>query len=258
MRDQIEGRNPVFECLSRGRRRTLRVLIDIGAKTDERVGRILALAEERGAKVERVDRRLLDRMCEGRVHQGVVAEAEPLPEVTTREVLDEAFNAGRYPFLVLADEVNYEHNLGAILRSCLGFGADGLILPTRRGAGVSSVVQRVSMGAAEVVPVVHEGLSSALKPIRDAGIRVIGADAGGVPVSEAHLRGSVALVMGGEGKGLSPTLARRCDQVVAIPLAGGLESLNVSVAAAILMYEKRRQDGWFGPSDAVTGSRSSR
>lgn len=247
MKDQLEGRNPVEECLVRRRRRVLRVLIDAGAKVDERVARILEIAEGAGVRVERVDRRLLDRMCEGRVHQGVLAEAEPLPEPTTREVLDDVFNAGRYPFLVLADEVAYEHNLGAILRSCLGFGADGLILPTRRGAGLSPVVQRVSMGAAEVVPVVREGLSSALKPIRDADIRVVGADAGGVPLGQANLRGAVALVMGGEGKGLSPTLAKRCDEIVAIPLHGGLESLNVSVAAAILMYEKRRQDGWFTP-----------
>jgi 23S rRNA (guanosine2251-2'-O)-methyltransferase len=102
------------------------------------------------------------------------------------------------------------------------------------------------MGAAEVVPVVNEGLSSALKPIRDAGIRVIGADAGGAPVGSVDLRGPLALVLGGEGKGLSDTLRKRCDVVVSIPLAGALESLNVSVAGAVLMYEKRRQDGWHG------------
>ncbi|HMV69095.1 MAG TPA: 23S rRNA (guanosine(2251)-2'-O)-methyltransferase RlmB [Myxococcota bacterium] len=245
MTDQLEGRNPIEECLKRARRRVLRLWIDTGTRPDERVLRILELAEAAGVRPERVDRKVLDRKAEGRVHQGMIAEAEPLPEPTTREVLDDVFNAGRHPFLVLADEVSYEHNLGAILRSCLGFGADGLILPTRRGASLSSVVQRVSMGAAEVVPVVREGLSSALKPIRDADVQVVGADAGGTPLGQADLRGPVALVMGGEGKGLSPTLAKRCDTIVAVPLAGGLESLNVSVAAAILMYEKRRQDGWF-------------
>jgi 23S rRNA (guanosine2251-2'-O)-methyltransferase len=163
-----------------------------------------------------------------------------------RQVMDEVYEAGRDPFYVLADEVVYEHNLGAILRSCLGFGVDALVLPTRRGAGVGPVVQRVAMGAAEVVPVVHEGLSSALKPIRDAGIRVVGADAGGAPVGSVDLRGPLALVLGGEGKGLSDTLRKRCDVVVSIPLAGALESLNVSVAGAVLMYEKRRQDGWHG------------
>ncbi len=243
--DQVEGRNPVRECLMRNRRRIQRILLDRGARVDAKVSDILKLAESRGVTVERVERHRLDRMCEGRVHNGIVALAEPLPSWTTRQLLDDVFDAGRLPFLVLADEVNYEHNLGAIMRSGLGFGIDGLILPTRRGASVSPVVQRVSMGAAEVVPVVREGLSAALKPIRKAGIRVIGADMNGTPIGSLRLEGAVALVMGGEGKGLSPTLRKKCDDIASIPLAGGLESLNVSVAAAVLMYEKRRQDGWF-------------
>jgi 23S rRNA (guanosine2251-2'-O)-methyltransferase len=246
VREQLEGRNPVVEALRRQRRRVVRVLIDVGARPDPRIAEIERLAAEVGAKVERVDRRQLDRLAEGRVHQGVIADAEAMPQLTMRQVMDEVYEAGRDPFYVLADEVVYEHNLGAILRSCLGFGVDALVLPTRRGAGVGPVVQRVAMGAAEVVPVVHEGLSSALKPIRDAGIRVVGADAGGAPVGSVDLRGPLALVLGGEGKGLSDTLRKRCDVVVSIPLAGALESLNVSVAGAVLMYEKRRQDGWHG------------
>lgn len=245
MREQLEGRNPVAECLLRGRRRMWRVWIDKGARPDAKIQQILDLASSNGVEVNTVERAWLDRRAENRVHQGIIAEVDPLPEPTMREVLDDTFNAGRLPFFVLADEVSYEHNLGAILRSCLGFGVEGLVLPTRRGAGLSPVVQRVSMGAAEVVPVVREGISSALKPIRDADIRVVGADAGGVPFGEVDLRGPVAFVLGGEGKGLSPTLARKCDVVASIPLHGGLESLNVSVAGAILMYEKRRQDGWF-------------
>jgi 23S rRNA (guanosine2251-2'-O)-methyltransferase len=244
--DQVEGRNPVIECLSRGRRTVRRILLDRGARADAKVERLLALAAAAGVRVERVERARIDRMCEGRVHNGVVALAEPLPSLTTRQLLDTLFDAGEDPFLVLADEVNYEHNLGAILRSGLGFGVNGLILPTRRGASVSPVVQRVSMGAAEVVPVVREGLSSAIKPIKKAGIQLIGADMGGRPLHEVRMSGAVAFVMGGEGKGLSPTLRKRCDAIVSIPLAGDLESLNVSVAAAVLMYEKRRQDGWFG------------
>jgi 23S rRNA (guanosine2251-2'-O)-methyltransferase len=243
--DQLEGRNPVIECLSRGRRRVAHVWIDEGAKLDDKIARILDLCDKGRVKVDRVPRQKLDRMAEGRVHNGVVAHADELPALTTRQLLDEVFNAGRAACLMLADEVAYEHNLGAILRTCLGFGVDGLILPTRRGASVSPVVQRVAMGAAEVVPVVHEGLSAALKPIGDGGIRIVGADMGGTPLGKADLRGPIAFVMGGEGKGLSPTLARKCDEVVSIPLAGNLESLNVSVAAAVLLYEKRRQDGWF-------------
>jgi len=243
--EQLEGRNPVVECLVRGRRRVLRIWLDRGAKPEPRLQLMERLAAEKGVRIERVERQKLDKMADGRVHNGVVAEAEDLPAYTTALLLDELFLAGIDPFLVMVDEVSYEHNLGAVLRSGLGFGVHGVIVPTRRGAGLTSVVQRVSMGAAEVVPVVREGLYSALKPIKKAGIRVIGADMGGTPLGEIDLRGPLVLLMGGEGEGLGPELRSRCDQVVSIPLANQLESLNVSVAAALLMYEKRRQEGWF-------------
>ncbi len=243
--EQLEGRNPVLEALQRGKRRVVRVWIDRGAKAEPRLDRIVQLAQRAGAKVERVERPRLDKMADGRVHNGVVAEAEPLPEFTVSTLLDDVFAASRDPFLVLVDEVSYEHNLGALLRSGLGFGVDGVVVPTRRGAGLSPVVHRVSMGGAEEVPLVREGLYSALKPIKKAGVRVIGADMGGTPLGKIDLRGPLALLMGGEGEGLGPELRERCDEVVSIPLAGRLESLNVSVAAAILMDEKRRQDGWF-------------
>lgn len=247
MPDQLEGRNPVLECLSRKRRVVHHIWLDHGAKEDERVGKILALAADAGVRVERVDRAFLDRKAEGRVHNGVVASVEALTAPTTKVLLEQLFAAGEEPLLILADGLAYEHNLGAILRSALGFGAHAVIVPTRRGAAVSPVVQRVAMGAAEVIPVVHEGLPSALKHIRKAGIPVIGADMGGVPLGEARLSGALAILMGEEGAGISSTLAARCDTMVSIPLAGGLESLNVSVATAVLLYEKRRQDGWFAP-----------
>jgi len=185
---------------------------------------------------------MLDTRADGRVHNGVIATAEPLPQLTTAQLLDEVFDAGRHPFLIVADGLSYEHNLGAVLRSALGFGADGVIVPTRRGSALGPVVQRVSMGAIEVVPVVREGLFSALKHIKRAGIPVVGADMGGVPMQTARLSGPLALILGSEGQGLSSKLRERCDQIVSIPLQGELESLNVSVAGAVLMYEKRRQD----------------
>jgi 23S rRNA (guanosine2251-2'-O)-methyltransferase len=240
--EQLEGRNPVIECLRRNRRRVVRVWIDVGAKPDDRIREIIALAASQGVAVQRLERGRLDKMAAGRVHNGVIAEAEDLPSYTTANILDAAFDARKDPFVVLVDEVSYEHNLGAILRSGLGFGVDAVIVPTRRGAGLSPVVQRVSMGASEAVPLVREGLYSALKPIKKAGIRVIGADMGGTPLGELDLRGPLALVLGGEGEGLGAELRSRCDAIVSIPLAGELESLNVSVAAAILMYEKRRQE----------------
>jgi 23S rRNA (guanosine2251-2'-O)-methyltransferase len=243
MADQLEGRNPVIECLVRKSRRVLRIWLDEGAKPDPRVKRILTMARNAEVRLERVNRRFLDEKAEGRVHNGVIALAEPLPQYTTAQLLDRTFATGRDPFFVLADGLSYEHNLGAILRSCMGFGVDGLIVPTRRGAPVGPVVQRVSMGAIESVPIVQEGLYSALKHIKRAGIPIVGADMGGTPVHKARLEGPLALVMGSEGAGLTDNLRKRCNRIVSVPLMGGLESLNVSVAASVLMYEKRRQDG---------------
>lgn len=232
--DRLEGRNVVLEALQRGRRRVLRVWLDRGARPDPKVDRILALA---GGRVERVDRVLLDRMSLTGVHNGVIAEAEPFPERSVAEVLDETPE----PFLVFVDEVQYEHNLGAILRSALGAGVTAVVVPVVRGKGLSPVVQRVSMGGAEAVPLVREGLSSALAEVQRRGIPIVGADMDGVAPWEVDLTGPVAIVLGGEDKGLTAPLRKRCDHVVGVPLQGGLESLNVSVTAGVLLFERVRQ-----------------
>ncbi|MEQ1501807.1 MAG: 23S rRNA (guanosine(2251)-2'-O)-methyltransferase RlmB [Myxococcota bacterium] len=241
--DRLEGRNVVLECLVRARRPVRRIWIDRGAKADERITRIRTLAEQAGVPIAVVERAKLDRMAEGRVHNGVIAEADPLQGWTSAGLLETLFAAGTDPFIVLADGLQYEHNLGAVLRSALGFGVSGVVLPTRRGADpVSPVVQRVAMGAAEVVPIVRESLFVAVSELKRGAVRIIGADVDGTPIDQVDLRGPVAFVLGEEGEGLSPKLREKCDLVVSIPLMGELESLNVSVAAAILMYEKRRQD----------------
>lgn len=247
MPDRLEGRNPILECLLRRRREVHQIWLDERARPDRKLEQILGLASKARVPVRGVRRQKLDEMTEGRVHNGIVASVSHLPDVTTLGRIDALFDEGASPFFLLADEVNYEHNLGAMLRTALGFGVHALVLPTRRGASVSPVVSRVSMGAVEVVPVIREGLSGSLKHLKKAGVKVVGADMGGTPMSELDLRGPVAIVMGGESKGLSPALRKKCDAVASVPLAGGLESLNVSVAAALLMYEKRRQDGWFSP-----------
>lgn len=241
--DRLEGRNVVFECLSRGRRRVHRVWIDQGARPDDRITRIRALAEAAGVKIHVVERAKLDRMADGRVHNGVIAEADPVDAWTTAALLEAVYGRGEAPFLVLADGLQYEHNLGAVLRSALGFGCSGVVLPTRRGADpLSPVVQRVAMGAVEVLPIVRESLFVAMSELHRAAVPIIGADTDGEPLSTVDLRGPLAIVLGEEGEGLSPKLREKCDRIVSIPLAGELESLNVSVAAAVLMYEKRRQD----------------
>lgn len=239
MDNQLEGRNPILECLQRGQRAVHHIWVDQRARSERRLDTIVQIARDRGVPVEPVSRKDLDRRAEGRVHNGVVARVEPPRTWKSRDLIRQA---DPQPFFVLCDELTYEHNLGAILRSAHGFGVDGLFLPTRRGAQLSPVVQRVAMGAVDAVPVVRESLYAALKHIKKAGIPVYGADMAGTPADEVDLTGPCAMIMGGEGRGLTDGLKQRCDGLVSIPLSGDLESLNVSVAAALLMYEKRRQD----------------
>lgn len=237
---QLEGRNPILECLQRGRREVRRIWVDERAGDERRLATILGLANKRGVPIEAVTRKDLDARADGRVHNGIIARVEAVRTWKMGAFLDQL--AEPAPFFVFADELSYEHNLGAILRSALGFGVDALVLPSKRGAGISPVVQRVSMGAVEEVPIIRESLYAALKLTKKAGIPIVGADMAGEPADSLDLTGPLALIMGGEGRGLPDGLKQRCDRLVSIPLDGGLESLNVSVAAALLMYEKRRQD----------------
>jgi 23S rRNA (guanosine2251-2'-O)-methyltransferase len=239
--EQLEGRNPVIEALLRKRRKVRRVLLDERAREDDKVRRLTSLCEQAGVRIERVNRDQLDRMAAGEVHNGVIAHADPLPDLTVQQLLDQVYARGEMPFLVLADEISYEHNLGAILRSALGAGVHGVVVPTKRGKGLSPVVHRVSMGGAEAVPLVREGLSSALKICHKAGLRIVGADMGGVAHWDLDWTIPTALVLGGESKGLSSTLRKRCDAIVGVPLQGELESLNVSVTAGIMLFERARQ-----------------
>lgn len=240
--DRLEGRNIVLEALVRKRRRVLRIWLDAAARAsadpNDKVNQILALG---GDRVKRVDRQMLDRMSQTGVHNGVIAEAEPFPDLTIAEVLETAFRGGRDPCFVLVDEVNYEHNLGAILRSALGAGVDGVVIPVQRGKGLTPIVQRVSMGGAEAVPVIREGISSALAQLKRAGFTIVGADMDGAPPWGLPLAGPVAFVLGGEDKGLTDPVRKRCDHIAGVPLAGGLESLNVSVTAGVLLFERVRQ-----------------
>ena len=236
--DQLEGRNVVLEALVRGRRKVLKIWLDAGAKPDAKVSRILELG---GSRILRVDRQILDRMSVTGVHNGVIADAEPFDEVSVAQVLETAFQARRDPCFVLVDEVQYEHNLGAVLRSALGADVDAVIIPVQRGKGLTPVVHRVSMGGAEAVPVIREGISSALAQLQRAGVYIVGADMDGAAPWTLPLAGAVAFVLGGEDKGLTEPVRKRCDAIAGVPLAGGLESLNVSVTAGVLLFERVRQ-----------------
>lgn len=240
--DQLEGRNIIVEVLRRKKRAVQEIFVDGRAKKDHKIAEILSLAKKRKIPVQSVSRQDLDEKSVTGVHNGVIAIAEPHPSYTTLEVIDKAYEQNEQPFLVMVDELNYEQNLGAILRSSMGAGVHGVIIPDVRGKGLTPVVQRVAMGGSEEVPLIREGLFNAIKHIKKAGVTVIGADMDGTPIWDLPLQGAVAFVFGGESKGLSPTLRNKCDHIASVPLNLGLESLNVSVTAGVFLFEKNRQE----------------
>lgn len=240
--DQLEGRNIIVEVLRRKKRNVHEIFVDGRAKQDHKIAEILSLAKKRKIPVRPISRQELDTKSVTGVHNGVIAFADPHPAYTALEIIDKAYEDNQQPFLVMVDELNYEQNLGAILRSSMGAGVHGVIIPDVRGKGLTPVVQRVAMGGSEEVPVVREGLFNAIKHIKKAGITVIGADMDGTPIWDLPLKGAVAFVFGGESKGLSPTLRKKCDHIASVPLNLGLESLNVSVTAGVFLFEKNRQE----------------
>jgi 23S rRNA (guanosine2251-2'-O)-methyltransferase len=212
-------------------------------RADAVSGRARALARCHGLSLHEVPRATLDRMLEGARHQGIAARyrasaAPPAPDLD--DLL--ASLAGSALLLVL-DGVQDPHNLGACLRSADAAGADAVLVPRRRAAGLTPAVRKAACGASERLPLVTVGnLAQALTRLAEAGLRLFGAVAkAGIPYTEADLRGPSAIVLGGEGAGLRRLPAERCDQLIHVPMRAGAESLNVSVAAALCLYEARRQ-----------------
>ncbi len=221
----VYGRRAVREAL-RGRREVLDLL------ATERAARE---AWERKAKV--VPERVLTELAGTRDHQGVVARVEPFRYADAYELASTS-----EPLLVCLDQVTDPRNLGAVCRSAEGAGATGVVLPAHRSARVTPVVARSSAGAIEHLPVaIVPNLARFLNEVKGPRLWAWAADAEGTPMADADLSAGLALVFGAEGKGLRPLVRRACDGVVSIPLAGEVESLNVSVAAAVLLYEARRQ-----------------
>jgi len=241
--DQLEGRNLVLSALKASGR--VRVIwVDEGARRNPKIDAIRKLAEERRCGWVEVSRDALDHISRADVHNGMIGFAEPLPSQTLKGVLDDLEKRGGTPFILLLDQVQYEQNLGAILRTAACAGVDAVVIPPRRGASLTPTVQRVAMGGAEQVPVVRESPLSALASLRRRGIKVVGAEAGsGQAYDREDLRGPLALVLGGEDRGLGPKVRERCDAIVSIPMIGDevVGSLNVSVATGVLLFERVRQ-----------------
>lgn len=238
----VAGRNPVLEALKAGRN-VRRLAVGRGVEETGPVRQILDIASQVGIPVARVSTQDLARLAPGAVHQGVVALVESAGVVTVEDLLARAQAKGEEPFIIVLDGVEDPHNLGAVIRVADGAGAHGVVVPERGSAHVTPTVHKSSAGAAAWVPVaVASSTTTAVDHLRRAGVWIGGADADAPKVYwDTKLTGPLALVLGSEGYGISRPVVKMLDFTVRIPMAGGVSSLNVSVATGLLAYERVRQ-----------------
>jgi 23S rRNA (guanosine2251-2'-O)-methyltransferase len=232
-RELVYGRQPVREVVRAGRRQILELLA-----TERAIGAEPWLRNVPGLRLQVAPERRLNEVAETTQHQGVVALCEPYRYAAAHELAQ-----GERPLVACLDQVTDPHNLGAVIRSAEGAGASGVVITERNAARVTPAVCKASAGAVEHVPVaVVVNLARYLEEIKGPQLWAWAADGtAGTPVWSADLAGGVALVFGAEGRGLRPGVRRACDDAFAVPLAGSVESLNVSVAAGVALFEAARQ-----------------
>ncbi len=237
----IEGRNAVIEAL-RAERAIDKIYINKG-DVDKTLGHIASKARDRGIVVVECDRRKLDFMSVTKAHQGVIAVCAVRDYCSVDDILSCAEEKGEAPFVIICDEISDPHNLGAIIRSAECAGAHGLIIPKRRSAGITAIVDKSSAGAAEHALIARvPNIPAVLKELKDRGLWVYGTAADGdSDLWHTDFTGPMALVIGSEGDGMGRLVRENCDFIVSLPMKGKLNSLNASAAAAVTMYEVLRQ-----------------
>jgi len=241
--ETVAGRNPVVECLRAGIPATA-LYVALGIDSDDRVAESVSLAADRGISVLEVTRGELDRITGGALHQGLGLQVPPFNYAHPDDLLEFTRQTREQPLLVALDGVTDPRNLGAVVRSAAAFGAQGVLLPQRRSASITAVAWRSSAGTAAKVPIaMATNLTRTLRDWADEGLMVVGLDADGdVDVDGLELAtGPLVVVVGSEGRGLSRLVRETCDQTVSIPMAAGVESLNASVAAGVVLAEVARR-----------------
>ena len=238
--NRIEGRNSVIEAIKANR--GIKKLYALNGLKDERINQIIDTIKKTGSIIEFVDRDTLDKMAVTKSHQGVIAEVEDFKYVEVDDILEYASSKSESPLIVLIDEVEDPHNFGAIIRTADCVGAHGIIIKNRNQAMVTAVVVSASGGACNYMKIARvTNLSKTIDYLKEKGMWFACADMDGVDMSKANLKGSLGLVVGNEGSGVSRLVKEKCDFIVKIPMRGHIDSLNVSVATGVLLYEISRQ-----------------
>lgn len=234
------GRNSVLEVLKSGRD-IEKILVQKG-QMEGSIKKIMGNAKQRGIVVQEVEKTKLDEMCNMEKHQGVVAYVSAHKYVEIDEILNDAKSKGEDPFILILENIQDPHNLGAIIRSAHNAGVHGIIISKRRAVGLTSTVSKASAGAIEYTKVAKvSNIAQTIEELKAKGIWVACADMDGEIIYTDNLRGPIGIVIGSEGEGVSKLVKSKCDFVVRIPMYGKVTSLNASVAASILAYEVVRQ-----------------
>jgi len=239
----VPGRNAVRELLKSGR-----AVEKIYVREGEREGSITVLAAmalERGIPLIEVDKAKLDRLCGYEQHQGIVAIASEKEYVEIEDVIKIAEERGEKPLIVIADNVSDPHNLGAIIRCAEGAGAHGIVIPKRRSACITPAVAKASAGAVEHLAAVKcTNVTETIKKLKEYGLWIVAAEADGEDYTKIDFTVPCAIVLGSEEHGVSELVRKNCDFVASLPMRGSVNSLNVSTASAVLLYEAIRQRGY--------------
>ncbi|HHT50755.1 MAG TPA: 23S rRNA (guanosine(2251)-2'-O)-methyltransferase RlmB [Eubacteriaceae bacterium] len=239
--NQIEGRNPVKEALKSGR--TIEKILVSKGELSGSIGEILGIARDKKIIIQKVDRKKLDEISLTHSHQGIIAIGSAHNYVEVEDILKRAKEKQEDGFIIILDEITDPHNLGSILRTADACGAHGIIIPKRRSVGLTPIVAKSSAGAIEYMPVAKvTNIGQTIEQLKKEGYWVAGAEVSAEEYYfEADLIGPIALVIGSEGKGVSRLIKEKCDFLLKIPMMGNVSSLNAAIAAAIIMYEVRRQ-----------------
>lgn len=234
--DLLIGRNAVTEALKSDRE--IDTLILMRNNNNPALSRLASMAKGKGAVVKEVDSKKLDFMCGGANHQGVAAYVAAHEYASVEDIFAYAEDKGEAPFIVVCDEIEDPHNLGAIIRTAECAGVHGVIIPKRRSASLNFTVGKTSAGALEYMRVARvSNLASTIDELKEKGCWIYGADMDGTDYKKTDFSGAVVLVIGSEGKGIGKLIRQKCDAIVSLPMKGNINSLNASVAAGILMYE---------------------
>ena len=235
-----EGRNAVLEAFRSGK--TVDRLFVLDGCQDGPVKTILREAKKQDTMVQYVKKERLDQLSETKNHQGVIAYCAACEYAEVSDILENAKKKGEAPFIVLLDGIEDPHNLGAIIRTANQAGAHGVIIPKRRAVGLTATVARTSAGAVNYTPVAKvTNLVTVMEDLKKEGMWFVCADMGGTTMYDLDLKGSIGLVIGNEGEGVSKLVKENCDFVASIPMKGDIDSLNASVATGVLAYEIVRQ-----------------